>query len=421
MQRARFFRGWTMVIATHVLFALIFGAMYSFGAFLEHVQASFGTGRFGASSLFAVTAFLYYAWGLVSGGLADRLSARRVLGCGILLLALGFGLGSLAPNFLVLLLVFCALVGAGVGLVYVPAIAVVQRWFIRHRSRASGLALAGTGVGTFIGPVVAAWLLQSMSWRAAMQCVAAVIALLGVAAAMQLVLAPEDMGLMPDGDPPRSATGSNAHGASRAQVGIALPQALASTRFWWYFASILFASVGLFAALVHILPFARGLGASSTQGSLLIGLIGIGNVAGRLVLGGLGDRIGAERLLMALTLALAALNCVWLEADGFWMLAIFALLFGAANGGCIALYPAVAAGWFGTARFGSILGALYVSVGLAALIGASAAGLMFDLFQSDAAPIAVSAALAVLAAACLALAGRREPRHAEHLPEKHVV
>jgi len=416
-EHARVFRGWTMVAAAHVLFALVFGAMYSFGAFLEHVQAAFGTGRFGASAVFSATAFLYYAFGLVSGALADRFSVRAVAGCGIVLLALGFTLGSLAPNLTMLMLVFCVLVGTGVGLVYVPAVAVVQRWFVRHRSRASGLALAGTGVGTFVGPMMATLLIPWLSWRTTMQWFAVGIAALGIAAAARLVRAPEDVGLRPDGDRPEGV--ALAPGASAA--GLTWQQALASPHFWWYFASILFASVGLFAALVHIHPYARALGASATQGSLLIGLIGIGNVGGRLVLGGLGDRLGPQRLLMALTVALALLDCLWLQADGFRMLAVFALLFGAANGGCIALYPAVAAGWFGTARLGAILGALYVSVGIAALIGASAAGLMFDLFRSYAAPIAGSALLAVLSAVCLAMAGSRASQRVDDQQENYVV
>lgn len=389
-----------MVAATHLLFALIFGAMYAFGAFFEAIQQSFQAGRFSVSAVFSGTAFVYYLLGLVSGALADRFSVRRIVGTGIALLALGLLLGSLANSLAMLMLLFCSFVGVGVGLVYIPAITVVQRWFVRQRSRASGLALAGTGLGTLVGPLLAGALLQQMDWRSTLQWFALGVAVLGLGAASRLVGQPADVGQQPDGD----AVPHGPSSTTTAAQGMTRPQALCSARFWWYFASIFLASIGLFVALVHITPQARALGVAPTQSALLIGLIGVGNVLGRLLLGGLGDRLGAQRVLLWLTLGLALLSLLWLSAGAFWSLALFALLFGAANGGCIALYPTVAADWFGTRHLGAILGALYVSVGIAALLGASAAGWVFDATQSYTWPIAGGGAAALLAAGCLGMA-----------------
>jgi MFS family permease len=392
-----------MVAATHVLFALIFGSTYAFGAFFEAIQQSFQAGRFSVSAVFSGTAMVYYLMGLVSGSLADCFSVRWIVASGITFLALGLALASLAPNLPVLMALFCCFVGLGVGLVYIPSITVVQRWFVRQRGRASGIALAGTGLGTLFGPVLAGALLQVLDWRSTLQWFALGVLVLGLWAASRLVGQPGDVGQQPDGD----ASTQNPHGNKHAAPqGITRPQALRGARFWWFFASIFFASIGMFVALVHIVPQANALGASTAQSPLLIGLIGVGNVLGRLLLSRLGDRLGPQRLLAWLTLALALLNMGWLVAGGFWGLALFALLFGAANGGCITLYPAVAADWFGTRHLGAILGALYVSVGLAALLGASAAGWLFDLTASYAWPIAGSGLAALLGLVCLQMARR---------------
>lgn len=395
----KMFRGWGIVAAAHVLLALAFGAAYSFGAFFEGIQAHFGAGRFPVASLFAVTALLYYTVGAFSGTLADRFALRTVVGAGVVLLAAGFALASLAPSLSALFVLFGFFAGCGVGLIYVPAVVAVQRWFVRLRSRASGLALAGTGVGTFAAPLLAGWLQQRLGWQAAMQWFALGIALLGLAAAFSLVGQPADRGLSPDGDGPVAGTAAPATGAG-------LAEAIAQLRFWWFFVAIGLGSVSLFAALVHIAPQARGLGMAPTASHGLIALIGVGNVLGRPVLGALGDRLGPLRLLLALAAALAALHLLWGLATGWAALALFALLFGAAHGGCIALYPAVAARWFGTRRLGAILGALYVSVGLAAVVGASASGWVFDRTGSYAAAIAASGVLALLAMAALAGAAR---------------
>ena len=385
------FRGWHMVAAAHVLFGLCFGAMYAFGAFFERIQDSFSAGRFSVAAVFSATALVYYVMGLFSGALADRFAVRGVVALGVALLASGFAFSSFATSLGALLLIYGALVGTGVGLIYIPSITVVQRWFSRHRSRATGLALAGTGVGTFVGPVAAGLMLQHLSWRTTMQCFAVAIALLGLTAATRLVGDPAQVGQHPDG---QALTVSE---SGSAPIGVPLARALASALFWWYFGAIFLTSIGLFVALVHINPHARATGVDATHAAVLIGLIGAGNVLGRLLLGGLGDRIGPARLLRALTLALAVLPLGWWQAGAFWSLALFAVLFGACHGACIALYPSVASAWFGTRHLGSVLGALYIGVGLAALLGASAAGWVFDRSHSYDLPILASAISALLA------------------------
>ncbi|MDY7791239.1 MFS transporter [Burkholderia ubonensis] len=398
----RIFRGWYVVIAAHLLLALIFGAAYSFGAFFGQLQSSFGAGRFSVASIFSLTAFIYYAVGVFAGSIADRTSTRKVVGAGVVLLALGFFVSSLAGRSMAHFLVaFCSLVGLGVGLVYVPTVTAVQRWFVRNRSRASGLALAGTGLGTFVGPSLAGLLMQHLSWETTMRVFAAGIAVLGCVAAAVVRGRPEELGLRADGD---AAPARTTNGAHPAAADATLASAIRGARFWWYFAAIFLGSVGLFLALVHINPYARQLGLSAVEANLLIGLIGVGNVAGRLLLGSLADRIGARSLLMALTFALALLNGFWLAAHGFVALAVFAVLFGVANGGCISLYPSVAASWFGTTNLGAILGALYVSVGVAAVAGGSIGGLLFDVYGSYVASIVFSALCALASVALIAVA-----------------
>lgn len=401
------FPGWYVVFAAHVLLALIFGGAYSFGAFFSQIQSNFEVGRFSVASVFSLTALIYYSVGVFSGSLADRISARVVIGAGIILLALGFFLSSLASGSLPWFLVcFCLLVGLGVGLVYVPTVTAVQRWFVKNRSQASGIALAGTGVGTFVGPSAAGLLMEYFSWESTLQIFAAAILVAGLLVASLVRSHPQELGLFPDGLVP-SASSPQRHVAAN---GMRLLEAASTGRFWWYFGAIFLGSVGLFLALVHINPYARQLGISATQANLLIGLIGVGNVAGRLFLGRLGDRMGAHRLLMLLTLALALLNLLWLGAHTFITLALFAVGFGLANGGCISLYPSVAANWFGTANLGAILGALYISVGVAALIGGSVAGLLFDFYQSYVASILLGALCALLSVLFILIASRPSPQ-----------
>lgn len=405
MKNSSLFRGWYIVGAVHILLTLIFGAAYSFGAFFTSIQHNFDAGSFSTASIFSFTALIYYVVGVFSGTWSDRTSVRVVTASGVVLLSLGFLASSLLSSSLVLFLgAFCLLVGLGVGLVYVPAVTTVQRWFVVRRSSASGLALAGTGLGTLIGPLVAGFLMRHLSWQATMQVYALAIAVLGLAAAFSLKGRPEELGLYPDGMAHPHQPGMG------AQQGVSLGEASRQMRFWWYFAAIFFGSIGLFLALVHINPYAQQQGLSITQANLLIGLIGVGNILGRLALGRLGDRLGPLRFLIFLTLCLAILCVLWGLANGFVALATFAVLFGAANGGCIALYPAVAATWFGTRNLGAILGALYIAVGIAAVAGGSVAGLLFDIYESYKLSIMLAGACALVSAVAVRQASRNPVR-----------
>jgi MFS family permease len=261
-------------------------------------------------------------------------------------------------------------------------------------------------LGTLLGPTIAGVLMRHLSWQATMQAYAAAIAGLGIIAAISLKGRPEDVGLHPDGvaPPPRLTFFES----DQPALGMALREAAGLGRFWWYFAAILAGSVGLFLALIHINPYAQQQGLSVVQSNLLIGLIGVGNIVGRLVLGRIGDKVGSLRFLVLLTVGLAGLCCLWIAARGFAALATFAVLFGAANGGCIALYPAVAASWFGTRNLGAILGALYTAVGIAAVAGGSVAGFLFDTYENYTLSIMLAGVCAVLSAIALLLASRGE-------------
>jgi MFS family permease len=100
---------------------------------------------------------------------------------------------------------------------------------------------------------------------------------------------------------------------------------------------------------------------------------------------------------MALTLSF------WLAASEQWSLALFALLFGAAYGGFVALVPALTADYFGGKSMGAILGALYTAAALGALLGPVLAGAVYDARASYVLPILLGVVMNGAAAGCVAL------------------
>ena len=83
----------------------------------------------------------------------------------MILVGLGLALAGMARTIVEVYVAYGLGVGLGVGCSYVPAIGAVQRWFVRRRGFASGLAVSGIGVGTLVVPPLAAHLIASVGWR----------------------------------------------------------------------------------------------------------------------------------------------------------------------------------------------------------------------------------------------------------------
>src|SRR5689334_6591959 len=87
--------------------------------------------------------------------------------------------------------------GASRGSVSVPAVGAVQRWFVRRRGLASGLAVSGIGVGTLVMPPLASFLIDRLGWRTAYLVLGGLAVVVGVGMAMMIANDPRDRGLEP--------------------------------------------------------------------------------------------------------------------------------------------------------------------------------------------------------------------------------
>ena len=401
-----FFYGWVVVAGVFVVLFMGFGAAYSFGAFFHSLRDEFGATRREVSLVFALTGFVYFSLGAISGRLADRVGPRRVVVAGGVLLGAGLLLASVTQALWQVYLTYSLCVGLGVGLAYVPAIGTVQRWFVRRRGFASGLAVAGIGLGTLLMPPLAAALIDIAGWRWA-YVVLGLVALGGTVAAAALIeRGPEARGLLPDGDAVVAKQPGTPAPAAAAPPWEATPsEALRSRQYWLLYLACVATSLGLFIPFAHIVPYATDHGISELAAAVILGGIGAGSVAGRLVLGGTADRLGRRQALVGSFALMALILIWWLFATEVWSLLIFAFVFGIGYGGFVALIPALTSDYFGVRHTGAILGLLYTAAGIGSLVGPTLAGVAFDLRDSYAVPIVISAIANLVAVACMALLG----------------
>jgi len=371
---------WTVVWAAFVCVAVIFGVAYSFAAFFRSFGSEFSAERADVSLVFGLSGLIYFLLGAGAGMLADRFGPRLVCAAGMVFIAAGLLASSFAQSMAAIYVAWGGGLGIGIGLVYAPSIASVPPWFVRRRAFAAGIASAGIGVGTLAVPLLATAAIDALGWRHALQVIAAAVLVVGVGATLLLRRAPT-----------RAATGT-------AAQGMTLKEALQSRRFWWMYAACVLAAPAMFIPFAHVSAAARDLGISDARAVGLVGLIGIGSIVGRFVIGGLADRLGRIASIALLETSLGASYLLWLGAGGYPALAVFALWLGLSYGGIVSLMPAICMDLFGARAVSSILGTLYSGAAFGNLLGPVLAGVVFDSTGTYVPVIWAGFALAILSA-----------------------
>jgi MFS family permease len=393
----RIFQGWFVGVGAFGVTFVGFGCAYTFSAFVESLQRDFAASRGSVSLVFSLAGFLYFGLGIVSGPLADLWGSRRLAVVGMILVGLGLVAASAARNLTEVYAAYGLGVGLGVGCSYVPVLGAVQRWFVKRRGFASGLAVSGIGVGTLAMPPLASILIGALGWRETYFVLGCFAVLVGVGSALLIENDPRDRGLAPDGgllqsDAPRVAP-----------TGSSVREAITSGRFLGLYAACLICSFGLFVPFVHLVPYALDHGVAQSLAVVLLGLIGVGSTAGRFFLGGLADRMGRPRALIVMFAGMALSLVIWALSSNFWGLAAFAFAYGVFYGGFVAILPALVMDYFGGRNVSAIIGVLYTSVALGTLTGPSAAGFAFDFSHSYMLPILASIGANVVAAGIVAV------------------
>ncbi|MBV9787417.1 MAG: MFS transporter, partial [Chloroflexi bacterium] len=260
------------------------------------------------------------------------------------------------------------LIMAGIGLamaavLYEPAFALIATWFRQRRGRALTILTFFGAWASFLFIPLSAQLVLQLGWRTALLILAAILAGITIPLhALVLRRAPQDLGLRPDGASADTAALSQI-GPAEAQVSLSM--ALRDADFWWFtvaFAVSTFATVTL---TVHLIPYLTEQQIPPASAATVTGLFGLMSLAGRLLIGPLGDRY-PRKIVTAGLMVMQALGVALLVLYPTLSGAVVAIaLFGAGSGTLTIMRAALLAESYGSAHYGSINGAMSFGLTLA--------------------------------------------------------
>lgn len=316
----------------------------------------------------------------VLGALMDRVSLRKLMVGGGILLASGYVGISLATSFAQVLVIFGVLIApANVLLGPVAITVLLSRWFSSLRGRAIGIAIAGISVGGFFFPMIIQALLNNYPWREALQLLGLVLLVWTVPTALLVVNRPEDRGLHADGDP---TPPEHTHGTAE-RAAISTRQILTDPAFWMLAVTVAIVTAGMKGMITNLAPMVVDNGFAASDAAPLISLYAACSFTAKMSFAALADRLGPRALMFAALGGFAAgLGCLTQASQGYHVVVMGVAITGLFGGLMIPVESYIAPRVFGQRAVGRAMGMLTGTILVGLLATPPLFGLIFDIFGS---------------------------------------
>ncbi|XP_032818969.1 monocarboxylate transporter 12-like [Petromyzon marinus] len=372
--------------------------------------------------------------------LSSHFGCRATVMAGGLFSSAGFIMASFATSIEMLYVFLGVFAGFGFSLCYSPSIVMVTKYFRRRRALATGLAMSGSGVGTFLLAPLVQYLLDVFSWRGALLLLGAFVSNLCVCGALlrpihlQAELEPSvgngnngtDARAVPPvfrtdpgmeawtvamaGPPDRGCSAGagacargawgrlvNAAGKLRRNYGFVVQR-----EFVVFWASVMLMAYGCSTPFVYLVPYAQSHGVPPGMAALLLSVLGIVDIAGNISYGWLTDRPSVRKHRGLFYMVAVGLEGVWslllpLMAS-FPLLMVYAVLYGYFDGAYVTLISVVTADLVGPVHVSSAVGLVFFMHAVPYLIAPPVAGWLVDITGTYTAAFLVSGMAMILSA-----------------------
>jgi len=415
---------WIVVVGA-ILIQLCLGAIYAWSVFTKLLTEPGGAYEFSATQtqlVFSAGLACFAIVMVIAGRMQAKVGPRPIAMAGGIVLGAGYILGGfLGQSFIMQLLCIGIIGGAGIGLAYVVPIAVCVKWFPDKKGLITGLAVAGFGFGATLWVKMGdSWfggLLNNLDGMLGLPGVQAVFVVYGVVflvcvllGSIVMVNPPADF--KPAGWTPPPA----AAGAATGDVNLTEGQMLRTPQFYMLWITFMASAMAGLMVIGIIKLFgidalqASGAAATPEEAGIAAGtamaLFAILNGLGRIVWGAVSDKLGRKFSIFLMCALQGVMMLAFYKLGATKLgLTIGACIIGFNFGGNFALFASATADFFGNKNVGLNYGYVFLSYGVAGIVGPQIAGFFKDRAPVDAVDVTVWLPPMVIAGvACLAVA-----------------
>ena len=351
--------------------------LYAWSVFIKPLTTEFGWSRADIAMAFSICALVFGLTTFLAGKMSDKYGPRIVVIFGSIILSAGCILSGFIQDKWQLYLSYGLISGFGGGLVYLPPIATAPKWWPDRKALATGFAVVGLGIGSFIMAPLATYIITDpeLGWRYVFIYVGIAMGIMGMIAALCLSVPPA--GWKPAGWNPASATVNSMATPGRDYL---FGEAIRTKQFWLLYLSYF---CGCFAGLMvisHIAGHGNDSGLAPMQAAAAVSTLAITNAAVRILIGAVADRVGARlSLLIVFSLQVIAMALLYPAGPSVIFLGVIAGIIGWNYGAMFTLFPTTCLQYYGPTAQGANYGLLFTAFGLAGFAGPLVGGMLKDI------------------------------------------
>jgi MFS transporter, OFA family, oxalate/formate antiporter len=350
--------------------------LYAWSVFIKPLNAEFGWSRAEIAMAFAICCLVFGLMTFPAGRISDKYGPRPVVMAGGIILGIGFVLSGFIQTKLQLYITYGLISGFGGGIIYLPPIATAPKWWPDRRALATGFAVVGLGLGSFIMGPLATWIIQNpaMGWRYVFWYCGVAMCVMAVTAGAFLKVPPA--GYKPAGwSPPAPAAGA----AVKVTRDFTHEEATKDAKFWLLYAAYFCGSFAGLMVIGHLAGHGRDQGLTAMAAAGAVSSLALFNAATRVLSGWFVDMIGIRGYFAACFALQAAVMLLLYPLGGnYYALWGIAAIIGWNYGAMFTLFPATCLQFYGPTAQGSNYGLLFTAWGLAGFAGPWVGGYLKD-------------------------------------------
>lgn len=343
-----------------LLVLLVLGSVYAWSLFNLPLSSKYELDIDAIAFTFGIMTLFIAIGSSSSGFLKLRIGMQNVVALSAVCTGTGLLLSAFAPNLITLYLSAGLLLGFGDGLGYMLVLTNCVKFFPKHKGLVSALCIGAYGLGSLLFKSIDSYVMANYSLENALLTWGAICAVVVTLGSILIYDAMQQASVVSGASSKREYDLQNAIRT--------LPYWLLSLMFF------IDCMVGL-----YIIGVASNLGSallnmSAAEAATAVSVVALANIAGRLVMGVLSDRLPRIRLItfdQCLSLvAIILLTVIPItQVTFFAAVALIAFSFG----GTLTIYPSLISDFFGIRNLAKNYGLLYLGFGLGSLFGYAAA------------------------------------------------